>query len=743
MDQKIDNDLKECNVQGDNVGGNQTKNFYISMYQESERKFVVTHNSNIKSVSYFTGRETELQDLRQRIEEGRKSVLVSGMGGIGKTQICRKLFEEYYIRHGKGEDGPFRYIGYIEYSGDMDSSLIKCLRYKEQDSPELNKEAAWKELEDLASEGKLLLFVDNVDKSAGADAGLKRLSAIPGAIVLTSRRTSLGKEFELLKIDFLSTEQCIKIYEKIRYEDSGRKVPEEDVPELEYVIVTLAARHTITIEFLAHLAETKRWGVKRLRDELQDKGFCVEYKDDEEKLVNIQKSYEILYDLSKLTEAEQNILEAFSMFPYIPLAAETCNEWLLDDAGVSEDDDILVGLYRKGWLQFDIAQESYVLHPVFAQFIYEKCNPKAESHFGLIQKCQDCLEVPENGAINACKGFIPYAQNLIEKIGVTVEFCDKLAYLLEYIGQYSMAKEIYKEVLNFKLENLGSNHFNTAISYTDLATTYDSQGEFREAISLYNKALKIQEKATEGDPWELVRSYNNLAYAYNREGEYKKARVLYEKAIKIQEKVMGKNHFDIAMSYNNLASVYNREGEYKKAERLCKKALKIQETILGESHIKVVFSYTNLAYSYAHQGKYREAENLYKKGIRIRENVLGKDHLDTANLYNNLAELYLLQHKYVKAEKLFEEYIRIQKKVLGKDNYYTVVGYSNLGIVYDMQKEYKKALIYIFKAYKIAVSELGLKHILTNACYVGTQKAYYKYAPKGNFNQWLEEQMKG
>lgn len=167
MDQKIDNDFKECNVQGDYVGGNQTKNFYIFIYQKLERKFVVTHNSNIKLVSYFTVRETELQDLRQRIEEGRKSVLVSVMGRIRKTQICRKLFQEYYISHDIDGDGPFSHIGYIEFSGDMDSSLIKCLRYKEQDFPELNKEAAWKELEDLASEGKLLLFVDNVNKSAG------------------------------------------------------------------------------------------------------------------------------------------------------------------------------------------------------------------------------------------------------------------------------------------------------------------------------------------------------------------------------------------------------------------------------------------------------------------------------------------------------------------------------------------------------------------------------------------------
>lgn len=106
---------------------------YITTYKESERKFVVTHKTNTRAVSYFTGREKELQDLRQRIEEGHKVILVSGMGGIGKTHICRKLFEKYVKRHKKGEDEHLHHIGYIEYNGDMDSSLMECLRYKEQD----------------------------------------------------------------------------------------------------------------------------------------------------------------------------------------------------------------------------------------------------------------------------------------------------------------------------------------------------------------------------------------------------------------------------------------------------------------------------------------------------------------------------------------------------------------------------------------------------------------------------------
>lgn len=113
MGLEVVNRNKDSNFYGPYAGRDQ----YIIMLEDKEREFVVTHNANIKPVSYFTGRELELQDLRQRIEEGRKSVLVSGMGGIGKTHICRKLFEEYLNKHAEDESSPFQHIGYIEYNG--------------------------------------------------------------------------------------------------------------------------------------------------------------------------------------------------------------------------------------------------------------------------------------------------------------------------------------------------------------------------------------------------------------------------------------------------------------------------------------------------------------------------------------------------------------------------------------------------------------------------------------------------
>lgn len=563
MGPEVVNKNKNCVFNGPYAG----RDLYITMLQDAEREFVVTHNANIKSVSYFTGRETELQELRQRIEEGRKSVLVSGMGGIGKTHICRKLFEEYTNKHANSENIPFCHIGYIEYNEDMGSSLQNCLKYKEQDNSEQNQEAAWKELEYLAADGKLLLFVDNVNVTMREDEGLKRLKNIPGAVVLTSRRTSFSKEFKTFKIGFLDIEQCKTVYEKIRYEDSDIKVPEEEIPDLEYIIEKLAAKHTITIEFLAHLAQTKHWTVKKLRSELEEKGFQLEYKNEEDELVNIQKAYETLYDLSKLTKAEQNILEAFSMFPYIPLAAEICNEWLLSDAGVDEDEDIVMGLYRKGWLQFDKEQESYSLHPVFAKFIYEEYKPRVEMHHRLIEACQKCLKVPQFGSFMECQKYIPFAENIIEKMDMEgrieqAKFIESLAFLLYHMGEYKKSEGLFKKVLLINEKILGKEHPDTYNSYYDLQLLYEVQGKYKEAEELHMKTLLIKEEVLWKENPSTSNGYNSLASMYWIRGKYKEAEELYKKALLIREKILGEEHPDTAVSYNNLASLYKSQGNY-------------------------------------------------------------------------------------------------------------------------------------------------------------------------------------
>ncbi len=724
------NRLKDSEIHGDFVGRDKITN--IIMFQESEREFVVTHNANIKSVSYFTGRETELQELRQRIEAGRKSVLVSGMGGIGKTHICRKLFEEYLNKHAGNENEPFRHLGYIEYDGDIGSSLQKCLKFKQQDSSEKYQEAAWRELEYLAADGKLLLFVDNVNKPIRADLGLQRLKGIPGAIVLTSRRVSLSDEFEPYRIGFLDIEQCIEIYEKIRFEVSGRKIDPGEVEDLEYIMEDLAGRHTITVELLAHLARTKLWEVKRLRGELDQKGFRLEFHRDGE-LVNIQESYEKLYDLSELTEAEQNILEAFSVFPYIPLAAETCNEWLLADAGVSEDDDILMGLYQKGWLQFDLEQESYALHPVFAQFVYERCKPAMEKHAGLIEACQECLRIPKSGSLLKCWQYISYAENILEKLDMEkkqhVLLMDQIAYVMWCMGEYKKAIDKYKIICGL----VEHNGYYMIHYQGNIARMHVNLMEYEKAEKIYEKMLETYKMHSS----MRLKIMGDLAYVYSlHEGKYEDAERLYETILNIKK--IEKDIPAIAVLCNNIGYTCLRQKKYRKAIVYLKKNIEICEKRGLHYSLDLAGAYSILAGIYAEQEKYEKAEELYKICL-MKYGEIEKNSIDYNDCFN-LAYVYMCRGKYEEAEELYVETLKECIKIYGEDHLICARGYDGLAMLYGKAEKYELAVRYNLKTYKIQ-KEKEFNGSMRDV-YGEMKKTYYKWNPQGNFNQWLEEQMK-
>ena len=203
------------------------------------------------------------------------------------------------------------------------------------------------------------------------------------------------------------------------------------------------------------------------------------------------------------------------------MAAETCNEWLLADAGVNEDDDILIELYQKGWLQFDPSQESYSMHPVFAQFIYEKVKPSAEMHPVLMEECQKRLKIPEYGSALECQKFIPFAENMIVKLGIgrdikQVRFIFDTAYLLYYVAEYEKAGKLYEKSLRISERVLGEEHPDTAASYNNLAGVYLRQGVSKKMLAYYLKAFKVfcSQLGLEHPNTQTV--YNNIKMVYDK-----------------------------------------------------------------------------------------------------------------------------------------------------------------------------------------------------------------------------------
>jgi tetratricopeptide (TPR) repeat protein len=70
-------------------------------------------------------------------------------------------------------------------------------------------------------------------------------------------------------------------------------------------------------------------------------------------------------------------------------------------------------------------------------------------------------------------------------------------------------------------------------------------------------------------------SYNNLAVTYENIKDYKKALLFYEKSLNIREKVLGKEHPLTGDSYSNIGLFYKKRKECNKAEIFMCKAIDV------------------------------------------------------------------------------------------------------------------------------------------------------------------------
>jgi tetratricopeptide (TPR) repeat protein len=233
---------------------------------------------------------------------------------------------------------------------------------------------------------------------------------------------------------------------------------------------------------------------------------------------------------------------------------------------------------------------------------------------------------------------------------------------------------------------------------------------YQEAESLFLRALSMRERLLGVEHPDTATCLNNLAELYREQGKYTKAEPLFLRALQIREQKLGAEHPDTATCLNNLAELYREQGKYTKAEPLFLRALQIREQKLGAEHPDTATCLNNLALLYKTRGKYPEAEPLYLRALQIREQKLGAEHPDTAHSLNNLAELYREQGKYAKAKPLFLRAQQISERLLGAEHPNTAKSLNNLAFLYQSQGKYAEAEPLYVRSLAIKEQKLGVAH---------------------------------
>ena len=323
----------------------------------------------------------------------------------------------------------------------------------------------------------------------------------------------------------------------------------------------------------------------------------------------------------------------------------------------------------------------------------------------------------------------------------TATIYNNIAEVYRKQGQYDKALEYYEKSLVIFKNVFGNEHPNTATIYNNMAAVYDKKGDYDKALEYYEKALAICKNVLGKEHPYTASTYNNIALVYDNQGDYDKALEYFEKSLAISEKVLGKEHPNTATTYHNMAGVYGDQGDYDKALEYHDKALAIREKVLGKEHPDTATTYHNMAAVYDKKGDYDKALEYYEKSLAIREKVLGKEHPDTAATYNGMASAYGNIGDYDKALEYNEKTLSIREKFLGKKHPHTANSYNNIAKYYSGQGQYDLALEYYIKSLTICVKVLGFEHpnteLVLNNMFI-TYEASGKSEP---FGEWFEKNL--
>jgi tetratricopeptide (TPR) repeat protein len=667
----------------------------------------------------FTGREADLIALASSLLHSGQHSVLSGTGGVGKTQLA----VEFCYRYARFFHG----LHWLHADQDMQAEISACgLAMGLSPWPETLPEQAQATLQAWRRGGPRLVVLDNVDDAALLQEWLPQL---PQARVLVTSRLrdwppDLG--LGLHSLDSLPRAHSLALLRKLapRLASAAERdldaVAERlgDLP----LALDLAGRY---------LGDRRALSVGDFLDELEKAGSALAHSslrdwtehNPTRHATDLAATFLLSWDkLQRSAKPEASRSQGlFCAAGYC--AANTPIPWEVfyrlseaeDGQAQAAVDKSLGQLEDTGLLS--LADAGPVIHPLLAEFARLQDRTAEQSP---LPKLADGLAEAASAAsqTGAVAGMLPLLPHLRQVLGYAAWLeREKMALLASWLGRlyqdtgnYPAARPCYEQALAINRKVLGEVHPDTALSLNNLGLLLKAQGDYAGALPYLEQSLAINLEALGEKHPATARSLNNLGALLESMGDSAGARRCYEQALAIRRQVLGEKHPDTAHSLNNLGLLLQAQGDSAGALPYLEQSLAISREVLGEVHPDTANSLNSLGLLLQAQGDYAGARPCYEQALAIRREVLGEKHPDTATSLNNLGGLLQAQGDYAGARPYYEQALAINREALGEKHPATALSLNNLGLLLQAQGDSAGALPYLEQALAIRREVLGEQH---------------------------------
>ena len=595
---------------------------------------------------FFTGRENILNHLNAVLQNSKSAALtqaqaISGLGGIGKTQIAI----EYAYRY----RDQYQAILWVNASSreafNSDfvklATLLNLPEQHEQDQEFVVRSVKrW-----LSAHTSWLLILDNVDNLEMLADYLPLYSS--GDVLLTTRLQALGTLAQSIEVEKMGLEEGVMFLlrrtkllpadadlDQSTQENQGQAV--EIVTALDGLPLALDQVGAYVEETHSNLAHYLiLYGTSR-KELLRRRGrFPADHPDSVAITwsISFQKvehesmpAADLLYLLTFLDpEAipEEIIIKGA---PELGPALEPLENDLL------QVDSIIELLLRYSLIRRDSEVKLLKIHRLVQAVLKDSMDKAtqrvwAERAIRAVNRIFPDVELDTWEQCQRCLPHVLIFANYIKEYELTFPeaarlFNEAATYLIIH-AQYELAELLLQRSLTIREQILNADHPDTARTLNDLGVLYLTQSKFQQAEPLLQEALSIRQNKLGIEHAETATSLHNRAKLYYEQGYYSSAEQMYLEALEIRRRVLHSEHPDIAQSLNNLAELYTVLGKFSQAESLYKEALSIQKKTLGSEHPQVAQTLNNMALLYRSKGEYQQAEQYYLQALDIQEQKLG------------------------------------------------------------------------------------------------------------------------
>ncbi len=636
----------------------------------------------------FAGREALINQIIEQLTN-QTSITLSGIGGIGKTEIAKAIIKKIEKTPCK-KHGIYK-IAWVYYDNqNIYYSITKSFR---ETRGIADFDQAWDKAYSIIQtlRNSLLLVIDNVETLE--DDNLLRIADLPCRLLITSRVESVSS-IQTVTVDCLPMEECKELFlSHYKLQPAPQYTLEE--------IIELADRHTVTIELLAKIAQIEEFSLQEFYQKLVYLGFNMSNERASAKHERLQKEeilikqLSLLFSVQKLGSEETSLLVPVSVIPSLPFSYQQAREWF-----DQKDRSILIKLSKSGWIRSNQKNNHtcYSMHSVIASAVrfqykdtlYSRCRPFICSLTKLLQYKED-----EHGA--AKTDLIQFSWSVNDLLEsdlheeTDADFLYYLARIYTDIGNYRQALRLLRHSVRIYRGQKRIKLLRLVHTYNSIGLVYNGLYYHKYALTQYKKAMLLMEKTT-STALDWIPIYTNIGTTYMAIEGTKcdgYAYMFLREALDLAKNQYGEDDSrtqNIKFNLANCISTRNPE----EAKKLFQEVINAEESIYGINHWMVANKYQGYGNFLFDLGEFREAEVMLEKALDIFIVQLGENHPATVDIKNSLG--LINQHIDLgKAQRYLQEYLNCVVDIYGENNPATAAAWNNLGLCFFNSGEISEA----------------------------------------------------